>query len=470
MRSLQLQTALSQFIHDAGSLLQADLDGGAEIPYEVEQQRGRRRGAGPSLYCYQPLTGQFVEERKAAVEALPTYAPALRLLVGYEGLDRYLASVGVDLGTRARQLGARAAMQALLGDVFAGLSDFEPRPERVEAALARLEQSNLARGSETMLVASLHGLAITSPELALAKGLIIAQPDALEGLPAGARAEFEQGAAGGLVVALSIDEDDPRRAIARGRELLGDLLRALRLFGDGRVTLGTLAWARVGEGSWNPLALGAEGNTRGLLVVSAEQEDELRAFCNLISSRAPQHNELAWALRRFEMGCERHDPHEALTDHLLALRTLLEPEGPGSWRLADRLAVLCATPEDRAELAERTMQAIALERAEIAGGAVPDAGSEALCKDLADHLRALLRDVICGHLDADLVTLADRLSVEQKREPELEPALVQLQQGFELEAAPEPTGVLFSGLSAARSREQVLRDMSQSPEILNIFI
>ena len=30
-------------------------------------------------------------------------------------------------------------------------------------------------------------------------------------------------------------------------------------------------------------------------------------------------------------------------------------------------------------------------------------------EDVADHLRALLRDVICGHLDPDLAALADEL-------------------------------------------------------------
>ena len=44
----------------------------------------------------------------------------------------------------------------------------------------------------------------------------------------------------------------------------------------------------------------------------------------------PRSGELAWALRRFELGCERDSRYEALTDHLLALRALLEPEGPES--------------------------------------------------------------------------------------------------------------------------------------------
>ena len=81
----------------------------------------------------------------------------------------------------------------------------------------------------------------------------------------------------------------------------------------------------------------------------------------------PGSGEVAWALARFEMGCERLAPFEALTDYLLALRALLEPEGPSSGRLAGRLAMICARPEERATLTERTAHAISLERAVIAG-------------------------------------------------------------------------------------------------------
>jgi hypothetical protein len=146
-----------------------------------------------------------------------------------------------------------------------------------------------------------------------------------------------------------------------------------------------------------------------MLVVTAEQEDELRAFCNLVSRRAPHGNELAWALRRFELGCGRENPYEALSDHLLALRALLEPEGSSSGLLAGRLAALCALPEHRLELTERIVAAVALERAVITGTSVKRAGGQALAKEVADHLRALLRDVICGHLTPDLTALADEL-------------------------------------------------------------
>ncbi len=108
--------------------------------------------------------------------------------------------------------------------------------------------------------------------------------------------------------------------------------------------------------------------------------------------------ELAWALARFEMGCERASELEALSDYLLALRALLEPEGPSSGRLAGRLAALCATPAECAGLTRRVHQALALERAVITGAALEHTSCDALVAELAGHLRALLRDVVCGHL------------------------------------------------------------------------
>ena len=146
-----------------------------------------------------------------------------------------------------------------------------------------------------------------------------------------------------------------------------------------------------------------------MLVVTADQEDELRAFCNLVSRRSPSGNELAWALRRFELGCERASPYEGLSDHLMALRVLLEPEGPSSGLLAGRLAALCAAPDERAALTERVVRAVALEHAAITGASVKHAGGQTLAREVSAHLRALLRDVICGHLAPDLVSLADEL-------------------------------------------------------------
>ncbi len=440
MRSLQLEEALSRYLGEASELLGAEIAAGAEVPFELEQ-RGRRRGSSsPGLYCYRPLTGEFIAARQSSLERLPGFAPAARMLGEIDGIERYLADAGERPGARGRPAG-RLAAAAILREVFAEQTDFELRGERLSAALSRLEGSTLARAGGATLVATLHGMAIGSPELHLASGLTIARMGALEGLPADVREDRDHESEP-LVCVLSGEWEGAEEAVLRSRELLKDLLRSLRLFGDGRVTLGTLAWVALDGGGWRTIALGSGGRPHGMLLVRGEQEDELRAFCSLVSRRAPHGNELAWALRRFEIGCELDSPFEALTDHLLALRAILEPEGPGSGLLAGRVAALCATADQRMALNEQILAALQLERAILTGAAVADARGQGLAAAVADHLRALLCDVICGHLDHDLVAVADRILLSSA-----EPA-----------SAPEP------------SAEEMVSDLGEPEEILDLLI
>src|SRR5450755_5201254 len=97
MRSVQLQAALTGYIELAAAHLHAEVLGGAEVPFEIEQHSRRRRSSGPSLYCYRPLTEQFIAERMPALERLPGYAEAAELLAGFEGLGRYLAARGAEI-------------------------------------------------------------------------------------------------------------------------------------------------------------------------------------------------------------------------------------------------------------------------------------------------------------------------------------------------------------------------------------
>ncbi len=457
MHSLPLQAPLTEFVEAAAGHLSAEISAGAEVPYELEPQRARRAPGAASLYCYRALTGEFIAARESQLERLASYGQAASMLERFDGLDRYLANVNAEPARGDARARVRAAIMALLQEVFAEQTDFELRPERLQAALERVERSALAGAGQTTLVATLHGLTISSSELALTSGLTITRPELLEGLPEGALAGPD-GSPEHLIVALTAGEDDPREAIARGREILKDLLRALRLFGDGRVTLGALAWARLAGGRWRPLALGAGGRPHGMLVVTAEQEDELRAFCNLVSRRAPYGNELAWALRRFELGCERASSFEALTDHLLALRVLLEPEGPASGLLPGRLAALCATPARRLELTERAIATLALERDVIVGAAKVHAGLQELARDMSDHLRALLRDVICGHLDQNLVALADQLLLNE--------ANAAADAAAANAAEPEVAETALQQSSA----EELFGDVGQAEEILDVFI
>jgi hypothetical protein len=429
--SSELEGVVSEYAQAAAGALQAEIAAGAEVELELGSQRGR---AQTPFYSCRPLTERFIAEREPELERLPEHAAAVSALAGFDGLDRYLAGrTGQTRGGRGddvlqsrerararRSIGvntrAREALRWVLDDTFAEQTEFELRPERLAAALARIERAQLTSAPETVtLVATLHGLTIASPEIRLTRGLTIATPQALRWAPEQALVGIDGSDVGGalnhLLVALVCEEDSDSED---GRPVLKDLLRALRLFGDGRVSFGPLAWARAGgQDAWSTVALGTGGRPHGMLVISPEQEDELRAFCNLVSRRAPEGNEIAWALKRFELGCEREYAYEGLSDHLLALRALLEPEGPASGMLAGRVAALCATPEHRAKLTERMVKAQKLERAVIAGTAAERAAGMAIARDVADHLRALLRDVICGHLTPDLQRLADELLATQ---------------------------------------------------------
>jgi hypothetical protein len=408
MRNRQLHAALAAFAEEAAWQLATVTAEGAEVPFEVIAS-GRRDAP---LYCYRPLTGDFIARRVSVLGRLPSYLPALGALSSCGGLEAYLRAHG-EPGARHERERAEAALRVFLGRVFEESTDFVLVPERLQRALAELERALYDGRTETVVVAPLLGLDVASPEVALGDGLVLVRGDAFpEDAPS--EALWAPGASRPHLLAVLRWEAAPGDAspVAHARVRLRRLLTALRLFEAGGFAFGPLAWTRTAGGGWQPFALGTLGRRTGdPLVVVADQEDELRAFCSLVSRRTPRHGALAWALRRFEMACERSVPAEALTDHLLALRALLEPEGPSSARLPGRLAALCAPEQGRATLAERVAHAVALERSIIAGLAV-DAAVDGLAGELAAHLRALLRDVLCGHLDPDLPGVADAILAE----------------------------------------------------------
>jgi hypothetical protein len=426
VRNATLHAILEAFTADSALQLSAETADGKEIPFEVIETEGGRPGRVP-LYCYRPLTGAFIRERLGLLSALPTYAPAARALSDAEGTEAYLRLRGEARIPAPARDRADATLRCFLARVFEERSEFGLDPGRFEAAYQELERALYDGRSVTTVIAPLLGVALDpdTRELPLGDGLSLIQGDSLADGPAEAvwGAGGQEGYAEEPNVLACLTVAGQRSApapvsIARAR--FRRVLTALRLFERGGYALGPIAWTRADDGAWRPVAFGASGRPRFITLIPAAQEDELRAFCNLILRRAPTGGEVAWALARFEMGCERLAPFESLTDHLLALRALLEPEGPSSGRLAQRLSVLCAQPAGRAALAERTAHAISLERAVIAGLAPgetdPTQPVDSLVDELAEHLRALLRDVLCGHLDADLRAVADELLVEAAAE------------------------------------------------------
>ena len=351
MHNRQLHGALAGFVEEAAWQLAAETADGAEIPFEVV--RGGRRDS--PLYCYRPLTADFIEQRVGLLSRLPSFLPAVHALSGLGRLGDYLESRGERGYPAEPRARAEFALRVFLSRVFEESTDFALSPERLERAYAEVESALYDGRTETVVIAPLLGVEIASPEVALGEGLTLVQGDAFpEDAPAdalwapGARRPHL------LVVVRWEAAAGDTTPVAHARVRLRRLLTALRLYDGASVGFGPLAWTRTGGSPWQPFALGALGR-RGEepIVVGPDQEDELRAFCSLIARRTPRSGELAWALRRYEMACERAIPGEALTDVLLALRALIEPEGPASGRLAGRLgrAVRAARRARRADRA-----------------------------------------------------------------------------------------------------------------------
>jgi hypothetical protein len=409
VRNGTLHQTLEAFTADAAARLVSETAAGAEIPFELIEEPGAR----VPLYCYRPLTADFIRGRVGLLAALASYAPAARAVAALEGLESYLHEHGETRVPDEPRQRADVALQIFLGSVFDGRSEFGFDPDRFEAAYGELELSLYQGRCTATVIAPLHGIALDpdTSELVLGDGCSLVAGDVYPDAPSDAI--WGDGPEPNVLAVLTVAQDRAARPpVSLARARFRRILTALRLFERGGYAFGPLAWAKTEAGPWRAVALGGSGRPRLVTIIPGAQEDELRAFCNLVARNTPKAGELAWALARFEMGCERLAPFEALTDYLLALRALLEPEGPETGRLAQRLAVICAREEDRTALAERTAEAISLERAVITGVAPGRQGADALVAEMAEHLRAILRDAVCGHLDADVRGVADELLAE----------------------------------------------------------
>src|ERR1044072_7238619 len=153
---------------------------------------------------------------------------------------------------------------------------------------------------------------------------------------------------------------------------LADLISVMRLFKEGGVGLGPHAFAPTGEGRWRRIATGAPAPRDGGYRLSAEETEELVEFAQALEARPDPSGPLAWAVLRFELGCERPSSLEGLSDHLLALRAVLDGQGPVGASLPMRAAALVADgSSDRLEIRRRSEAAPALRAARTRGAPPP---------------------------------------------------------------------------------------------------
>ncbi len=427
MRNKALHDALRGFALEAAKLLRDDQLAGAELAFDLDEgggARAGRRGGGPTLYHYRPLTDRFIAERWTRLRMLESRLPASEALGS--GAAAYLRVNGLHGGE------SEPALQAMLERLYEDLTDLTFPEARFERVYDEVERTLYERGLPATILVPLHGVELVSDRVELGDGVVMVRGDrtdapdeAVWGDPAGAgSAAGDEPNAGDVPNALLMltREIAPEEGLplAEARERFGRLLTGMRLWKAGGVALSPLAWRRTGDRRWQPFELEATGVARGEPWTLVEDEEQpLGEFLAALAA-APVARATAWALRRFEMGCGRLHESEALSDYLLGLRALLDA-GPqhGRASLASRVAVLCASDGERKRVQRRIELAQELERFVMDDGPDDDyldaVGSDSprtLVEEAERHLRALLRDVLCGYLDSDLRRVADDLLLE----------------------------------------------------------
>jgi hypothetical protein len=442
VRNRALHDQLKMYAGQAAERLQAVLDAGSEIPFEVAEAPGARS----VLYRYKPLSEEFVRERFGELRALEAFPATVSALARVEGTSAYLRVLGTSYVPAFEHDRAETALSAFLCRLWEESSTFELDDARFERAYRELESIVYEDTAVNTVVAPLVGVRLAAERWELGSGITLVRGDLFDAPPeavwTAGRDDDEPNTLITLMVESTPSEPPPLTAARIG---FRKVLTALRLLKAGAATLGATAWWRTDEGPWQPVPLGFAGRSRGgRYWLEGAERPELAELFELLRSRPAQGGALPWALARFELGCEHPVALEGLSDHLLALRAILG-EGERSERaIGRRLAALCAEPADQRPVRDRVEQAFKLEqlvmRSNIDAAYMAAIGIEApelVVRELEENLRALLRDMVCGHIDANVRAIADDLLP-----PEQDP------RSRDIEAPPEPTFVVRRGREA----------------------
>ena len=407
---------------DASKRLRELVVAGQEIPYDVEEP-----GSGSPLSRYVPHTERFIRDRVPALLELDSFGSGCAAIESAGLAGPYLEELGVDVPSDERRR-AELAGVAFLCRLWEGSTDFSLEASRLAAAVEELEAGGEVADDEIEVVVPLRGLQLPVVRLELATATIV-RADTVE-VPAEARAS-EGGAAGwepaflaAARVGVGEADGEPKPdAGARAVEGFRRLITTLRLFKAGGVALGPYAWTRAGAHRWRRIATGAGRPRPGGFRLTEDELNDLVVFSRQLAYRSSPlgpgtdsrgaSRALARSISRFEAGLERGAVLEALNDYLLALRFLLEGDGPARLGLSMRVAGLCAEPEHRGSTKAVIDRALSLERELWSGEPAPadeDRPTPAETAAATEGLvRAILRDAACGHLGGDLRSTADEI-------------------------------------------------------------
>jgi hypothetical protein len=401
VRDRLLNESLTRLASEAAIKLSALVASGDQIPYDVDAESGD----DSLFYSYRPLTSLYVRERESELRQLDAFAPARDTAAAAGIATAYLEARGEqvpgDPGERAAQM-----LTVFLASLWDGCTELSLDHERLRNALAVLEAETRGAEEADVLIAPLVGLRMPLPRLQLAHGLQIVRADSIEAPIEAMRSEGMGRAAWQPQFLAVAEQGEGTDSAAAALGQLGELISVMHLFKAGSVGLGPYAFAPTGEDRWARIATGAPATRPGSYELSEEEAIQLAEFAATLEARPDPDGALAWAVDRFELGCGRDSALEGLSDHLLALRAVLDGHGPVGASLPMRASALIADESfDRIEARERVESALELERALMNG--TPSTPGLAIAGWIEEGVRRILRETALGELSSDLNTAAD---------------------------------------------------------------
>ena len=402
MRDPLLNEALRRLAAEAATRFATLVASGDQLPFDVAE----REGPDDSLFhSYVPLTARYVREREAELRSLPAFEPAREAVelagVAAPYLEQRGETVVAEPGERAAHL-----LTIFIASLWDGCTEFSLDRERLEGALSLLDAETGDVDESDLVVVPIVGLQMPVARLPLPHGMQLVRADTFEAPIEAMRSEGMGRAAWEPQFLAIAEQGEGGESATAALRQLGELVSVMRLFKDGGVGLGPHAFAPTGEGSWRRIATGAPAPRGDGYKLSEGETAELAELAEELEARPDPAGSMAWAVRRFELGCERPSALEGLSDHLLALRAVLDGQGPVGASLPMRAAALIADgATDRLGARERVEAALELERAQMTG--VPAAEAAELASWVEECVRRILREAALGEIGADLNEAAD---------------------------------------------------------------
>jgi hypothetical protein len=400
VRDFLLNDALKRLATEAATRFSTLVAGGEAIPFDVAADSGE----DSAFYSYVPLTGEYVIEHADELRSLPSFAAAREAAAEAGVAAAYLESRGESVPADP---GARAELMLIVfySSLWEGSTGFSLDRQRLDDALATLDAESLTVDDADVLIVPIVGLRMSAARLQLPHGVRVVRADSIEA-PVDAMRSEGMGRAAWEPQFLAVAEQHPDEGAEAALRQLHELISVMRLFKGGGIGLGPHAFAPTGEDCWRRIATGAPATRPGGYRLSEAEAAELADFAAALESRPDPDSALTWAVGRFEMGCERESAMDGLSDHLLALRAVLEGHGPVGASLPLRAAALISDDNlDRIEARERVEEILELERALMNGRSLE--GATELAAWTEEGVRRLLREAALGELGADLSTTAD---------------------------------------------------------------